>query len=74
MIHWARELVVDRTVLVYAPPLFERLGPRLGPVRLFGDQAKLWRAAAEALAGVAAPRVADLPARGFDVCHRERAV
>jgi hypothetical protein len=49
MIRWARELVVDRTVLVYAPPLFDRLGPRLGPVRLFRDQADLWRAAARAL-------------------------
>ncbi len=37
MIRWARELVVDRTVLVYAPPLRERVGPRLGPVRLFAD-------------------------------------
>jgi hypothetical protein len=45
MLGWARELVVDRTVLVYAPPLRERLGPRLGPVRLFADQAALWHAA-----------------------------
>ena len=37
MIRWARELVVDRTVLVYAPPLREQIGPRLGPVRLFAD-------------------------------------
>jgi lactate racemase len=37
MIRWARELVVDRTVLVYAPPLREMIGPRLGPVRLFAD-------------------------------------
>jgi hypothetical protein len=49
MLRWARELVVDRTVLVYAPPLFDRVGPRLGPVRLFADQAALWRAAAAAL-------------------------
>ena len=49
MIRWARELVVDRTVLVYAPPLYDRIGPRLGPVRLFADQACLWRAAAAAL-------------------------
>jgi hypothetical protein len=49
MIRWARELVVDRTVLVYAPPLHARIGPRLGPVRLFADQAPLWRAAAAAL-------------------------
>ena len=49
MLRWACELVVDRTVLVYAPPLCERLGPRLGPVRLFADQSALWRAAAMAL-------------------------
>ncbi len=55
LIHWARELVVDRTVLVYAPPLFERLGPRLGPVRLFNDLPTLWRAAAESLPGQKAP-------------------
>ena len=50
MLHWARELVVDRTVLVYAPPLHDRIGPRLGPVHLFADQGALWHAAAEALA------------------------
>lgn len=49
MLRWARELVVDRTILVYAPPLRERIGPRLGPVRLFADQGRLWRAAADAL-------------------------
>jgi nickel-dependent lactate racemase len=45
MIRWARELVVDRDVLVYAPPLREQLGPRLGPVRLFADLDELWSAA-----------------------------
>lgn len=49
MLRWARELVVDRTVLVYSPPLYERIGGRLGPVRLFADQAELWRAAQKAL-------------------------
>ncbi len=49
MLRWARELVVDRTVLVFAPPLHARLGPRLGPVRLFADQPALWQAALEAL-------------------------
>jgi hypothetical protein len=49
MLRWARELVVDRTVLVYAPPLRARLGPRLGPVRLFSEPGDVWRAAAEAL-------------------------
>ncbi len=65
MVHWARELVVDRTVLVYAPPLFERIGPRLGPVRLFGDQAALWNAAAEALADVNTPYVRVFPQGGL---------
>ncbi len=51
LLRWARELVVDRTVLVYAPPLYERIGPQLGPVRLFADQAALWRAAHAALGG-----------------------
>lgn len=49
MIRWACELVVDRTVLVFAPPLRARIGPRLGPVRLFDDQASMWRVAARAL-------------------------
>ena len=58
MIRWARELVIDRTVLVYAPPLCARLGPRLGPVRLFADPVDLWCAAAHALGGPPAhPRV-----------------
>src|SRR5262249_36898542 len=38
MIRWGRELVADRTVLVYSPPLGERIGPRLGPIQLFADQ------------------------------------
>jgi hypothetical protein len=49
MLRWARELVVDRTVLVYSPPLYERIGPYLGPVRLFGDQSTMWQAAATVL-------------------------
>ncbi len=49
MLRWAKELVVDRSVLVYAPPLYQRVGARLGPVQLFGDQATLWQAAAAAL-------------------------
>jgi hypothetical protein len=67
MIHWARELVVDRTILVYAPPLFDRIGPVLGPVRLFADQAVLWRAAAEALCrrGMSHPTVRLFPLGGL---------
>lgn len=63
--HWARELVVDRTVLVYAPALFDRVGPRLGPVRLFTDQSALWRAASDALGGDPSPRVRVFPQGGL---------
>jgi hypothetical protein len=68
LIRWARELVVDRTVLVYAPPLHARIGPRLGPIRLFDDQAELWRAAAEALPDVANPRCRVFPQGGLTYC------
>ncbi|WP_165247157.1 lactate racemase domain-containing protein [Paludisphaera soli] len=49
MLRWARELVVDRTVMIYAPPLHARIGGRLGPVRVFADQDALWRAVRRAL-------------------------
>ncbi len=68
LIRWARELVVDRTVLVYAPPLFQAIGPRLGPIRLFDDQAGLWQAAAAALPGVPAPRCRVFPQGGLTYC------
>jgi lactate racemase len=50
MMHWACELVVDRTVLVFSPALHARIGPRLGPVRIFAEQEDMWRATAVALA------------------------
>lgn len=67
MVHWARELVVDRTVLVYAPPLFEKVGPTLGPVRVFDDPARLWAAADDALRrqGVTVPLVRVFPQGGL---------
>ncbi len=69
MIRWARELVVDRAVMVYAPPLFERVGPRLGPVQIFADQAKLWKAAAVALGDQAESPVARVfPQGGLTYC------
>jgi hypothetical protein len=70
MLRWARELVVDRTVLVYAPALHERVGPRLGPVRLFAHQGRLWDAAAVALArsGLTSPRVRVFPQGGLTYC------
>lgn len=67
MLRWARELVIDRTVLVYSPPLYDRIGGRLGPVRLFDDQDKLWRAAQKALprARREAPSVRVFPRGGL---------
>jgi len=76
MLHWARELVVDRTVLVYAPPLYERVGPRLGPVCLFADQGALWQAASAALRHRDRTRAADplrirvFPQGGLTYCGR----
>jgi hypothetical protein len=49
MLRWARELVIDRTVLVFSPPLHDRLSHRLGPVRLFADQSTLWTDAVKSL-------------------------
>jgi hypothetical protein len=68
MIRWARELVVDRTVLVYAPPLHARIGGRLGPVRIFADQPSLWHAAGEALRGVDQPVARFFPQGGLTYC------
>ena len=68
LIRWARELVVDRTVLVYAPPLHAAIGPHLGPIRLFDDQAELWQAADAALPGVARPRCRVFPQGGLTYC------
>ncbi len=72
LIRWARELVVDRTVLVYAPPLCDRIGPRLGPIRLFADQAKLWQVAADALPRTPAPRCRVFPQGGLTYCPQGR--
>jgi lactate racemase len=49
MMHWACELVIDRTVLVFSPALFARIGPRLGPVQIFTEQGDMWRAVAATL-------------------------
>jgi lactate racemase len=65
LLRWARELVVDRTVLVYAPPLRERIGTRLGPIRIFADQAALWQAAADALGHPSAPQIRIFPQGGL---------
>jgi lactate racemase len=69
MLRWARELVVDRTVLVYAPALRDRLGPRLGPIQLFADQERLWQAASRALGqSCKVPRVRVFPQGGLTYC------
>lgn len=67
MLRWARELVADRAVHVYAPPLRQRLGPRLGPVRLHDDQAELWRSVEGSLGR--SPRAAHVfPSGGLTYC------
>jgi hypothetical protein len=70
MIRWARELVVDRTVLVYSPLLRRRLGPCLGPIRLFDALPPLWDAARAALARDRrdAPRLRVFPRGGLTYC------
>ena len=68
LIRWARELVVDREVLVYSPPLFEKVGSRLGPVRLFDDQQALWDAASAAVAMTRAPCCRIFPQGGLTYC------
>lgn len=67
MLRWARELVVDRNVVVYCPPLHALVGPRLGPVRIFGDQASLWTSVASLSrnGGAASPRIRIFPHGGL---------
>jgi hypothetical protein len=50
MMHWACELVVHRTVLVYSPALYARIGRWLGPVQIFDKQRDMWQTAITALA------------------------
>jgi lactate racemase len=59
-------------VLVFAPPLHQRLGPRLGPIRLFDDRRRLWRAAADALGDTPAPRVRIFPQGGLTYAPEAR--
>ena len=68
MVRWARELVVDRDVMVYAPPLRERIGPRLGPIRLFADATELWDAASQVVKGIKTPRARVFPRGGLTYC------
>ena len=68
MIRWARELVVDRDVLVYSPPLREALGPRLGPIELHADQDELWASARGRLKGVETPYARVFPQGGLTYC------
>lgn len=78
MIHWARELVVNRTVMVYSPLLAKAVGRRLGPVRIYGDQEKLW-ADAESTVGRDTPRGAGpirlrvFPWGGLTYCRQRSA-
>ena len=71
MLRWARELVADRHVFVHAPPLRDRLGPRLGPVHLHCDQGELWRDLAKTL-GRAPTTIRAFPSGGLTYCPSRR--
>ncbi|MBI1324600.1 DUF2088 domain-containing protein [bacterium] len=43
MMRWARELVLDRHVVVYSPEMKSHFGSRLGPVRIVDRTEDLWR-------------------------------
>lgn len=42
MMRWARELVLDRQVIVYSPEMKSTFGARLGPVRIVDRPEELW--------------------------------
>jgi lactate racemase len=44
MMRWARELVLDRTVIVYSPEMARLLGSRLGSVTIAENPAIFWNA------------------------------
>jgi lactate racemase len=69
MMRWARELVVDRKVLVFSPALRERLGANLGPIGIFDRQDELWSAASRALGRRhGPPSVRVFPEGGLTYC------
>ncbi|MDX2038246.1 MAG: lactate racemase domain-containing protein [Isosphaeraceae bacterium] len=74
MIRWARELVVDRTILVYSPLLRERVGKRLGPIRIHDDPMRLWQDAAESLGTTIAPRIRVYPRAGLTYAPEPRSI
>ncbi len=70
MVRWARELVVDRRVFVYAPELCRRIGSRLGPVRLFDEQGPLWTAVADNFPKGTMPVARVFPRGGLTYCPK----
>jgi nickel-dependent lactate racemase len=48
MMRWARELVVDRKVIVYSPQMKELFGRRLGSVSIAGNPVEFWSLIANA--------------------------
>lgn len=43
MMRWARELVVDRNVIVYSPEMSDLFGRRLGSVLIAGNRDEFWK-------------------------------
>ena len=71
LLRWARELVVNRSVYVYAPTLHARFGSRLGPIRLYGEQTRLWADISKKIGRESAPSVRVFPQGGLSY-HPER--
>lgn len=67
MLRWARELVAERPILIYAPPLHEQLGRHLGPVRIYERLETLWRDSERALGQVPRQPVV-FPVGGLTYC------
>lgn len=65
MLRWARELVVDRQVLVYSPPLHEVVGSTLGPIRVFDRLDELW----ETCRRIQPERIRIFPQGGLTYCR-----
>ena len=65
MVKWARELVVDRTILIYSPLLFEKIGTHLGPIRVYREMEPLWRDARRALGENPLPSIRVFPQAGL---------
>lgn len=68
LIRWIRELIGDQTVMIYAPGLQARVGGRLGPIRIYASQDRLWDDARRLFAGSGNPTARIFPHGGLTYC------